>query len=90
MCGDGRRTKEVLLLQQKVTSPVMDGPRWKNPLISLLLCHPTTHIGFFFHALSCHLELSRSDLCDAREERVDRASPRDPALIILFIKSLFN
>lgn len=45
-----KEKKEVLLPQQKVTSPVMDGPWRKNPLISLdeLFYHPATHFASFF------------------------------------------
>lgn len=64
--GDGRRRKEVLLPQQEATSPVMDGPWRRNPLSSLLSAlFPPSH-PLFYHALSCLLALSWSDLCDVR------------------------
>lgn len=43
--GNGKGRKEVLLPQQKVTSPVMDGQWSKNPLISLPILQ---HTFFFF------------------------------------------
>lgn len=95
--GDGRGRKEVLLPQEKVTSPVMDGAWRKNPLISLRWApfassHPLCFfLSFFFFCCCCPFAVSWWLLGPIGEEQgVDGVSPCDPALIILFIKRLFN
>lgn len=80
---DGRRRKEVLSPQRKVRSP-HDEWTVKEKYADHT---PGSSRATFFHALSCLLELDHSVRSDEGE---DPASLCDPALIILFIKCLFN